>query len=389
MKYFALSATALCLGGLSLFACQQTPLAPSNAQQNARLEQFQANYQASATQIAQNLGETLAPNEAAATREIEQHILATLKKNFSAPPMKRDVHAKHHGCVKAQFQVQNQALPPAMRVGVFAQNQNFPAWLRFSNGGSDPNVPDTKGDIRGLAIKLMGVPGKKLLPTQADARTQDFVMMNNREFFIEELKDYVAFSSAVAHGGLSLAGFAITHPRVSYRLYKIFGKQTINPLESEFFSATAYQLGNRPIKFKVRPCQAPRSTMPAKPGPNYLREAMAQTLKQESACMELMVQPHSGNFEQMPVENATVEWPEQVSAYVPVARITMVPQSFDSPAQMQFCENLSFTPWHSLPEHRPLGVTNRVRKSVYELISEFRHRFNQVPRQEPEGFAPF
>jgi len=82
-------------------------------------------------------------------------------------------------------------LPPALRVGVFAQNQSFPAWLRFSNGGSDPNVPDTKGDIRGMAIKLMGVPGKKLLPTQADARTQDFVMMNNREFYIEGLKDYV------------------------------------------------------------------------------------------------------------------------------------------------------------------------------------------------------
>lgn len=147
MKYFAFSATALCLGGLSLFACQQTPTAPINTQQNSRLQQFQANYQASAIQIAPNLGEALAPNEEAATREIEQHILATLKKNFTAPPMKRDVHAKHHGCVKAQFQVQNQALPPALRVGIFAQNQNFPAWVRFSNGGSDPNVPDTKGGI--------------------------------------------------------------------------------------------------------------------------------------------------------------------------------------------------------------------------------------------------
>ena len=58
-------------------------------------------------------------------------------------------------------------------------------------------------------------------------------------------------------------------------------------------------------------------------------------------------------------------------------------QQVDSAAQRAFGENLSFTPWHSLPEHRPLGGINRARKIVYAAISTFRHAQNGVPRQEP------
>lgn len=388
MKKSLFLATLGGLGAISLSSCQGPGSFPQNPQLNARFAAFEAGFATSTHEIDPQLGEALAPNEAAATQEIEKHILNTLKKNHVEPPMRRDVHAKHHGCVKAQFQALPQNLPPQLRVGVFAQPRVYPAWVRFSNGNSDARQADSKGDIRGMAVKLMGVPGKKLLPAQQDAQTQDFVMMNNQEFFIENLKDYVAFSEAVSHGGLGLAGFAITHPSVAYRLYKIFSKKTVNPLETEFFSATAYKLGPAAIKFRVQPCQAGQSQMPDNPSPDFLREAMSRTLKQQSGCFDFQVQVQS-NPQQMPVENATVAWPEAASPYLSVARLTIPVQDFESPAQMDFCENLSFTPWHALSEHRPLGVTNRVRKSVYELISEYRHTFNKVPRQEPEGFVPF
>ena len=51
---------------------------------------------------------------------------------------------------------------------------------------------------------------------------------------------------------------------------------------------------------------------------------------------------------------------------------------------MTFCENLSYTPWHSLPDHRPIGGINRARKVVYEAISKVRHDYNAVPRREPD-----
>ena len=57
-----------------------------------------------------------------------------------------------------------------------------------------------------------------------------------------------------------------------------------------------------------------------------------------------------------------------------------------SKQQMDFAENMSYTPWHSLPEHKPLGFTNRVRKSVYSIISKFRHSQNGVVSKELTDF---
>ena len=65
------------------------------------------------------------------------------------------------------------------------------------------------------------------------------------------------------------------------------------------------------------------------------------------------------------------DWDEAETPYVNVARITIpAPQRrVDSERRAARCENLVFTPWHSLAEHRPLGSINRLRKAVY-LASE-------------------
>src|SRR5690606_20131935 len=88
----------------------------------------------------------------------------------------------------------------------------------------------------------------------------------------------------------------------------------------------------------------------------------------------------------MPVENPTVAWSSQ---YIKVATLTIYAQIFDSNAQMQFGDNLSFNPWHCLPEHRPLGGFNRVRKRVYETMSKFRHDKNKLPDNEPKDSPDF
>jgi len=64
----------------------------------------------------------------------------------------------------------------------------------------------------------------------------------------------------------------------------------------------------------------------------------------------------------MPVEDPTVRWE---SKPVPVATITIRPQTFDTAARRAECEKSSFDPWHALAEHRPLGGINRARKAVY------------------------
>lgn len=91
----------------------------------------------------------------------------------------------------------------------------------------------------------------------------------------------------------------------------------------------------------------------------------------------------------MPVEDPTIEWDSAASPFVKIATITIPKQKFDSKDQMDFCENLSMTPWHSLPEQRPLGGINRVRKAVYEAISTLRHNLNGEARTEPTGEEQF
>ena len=88
----------------------------------------------------------------------------------------------------------------------------------------------------------------------------------------------------------------------------------------------------------------------------------------------------------MPIEDPGALWSDKLSPFRKVATIRILTQEFDSVSQMAFGEDISFTPWHSLPDHRPLGGINRARKMVYRLISEFRHQRNNRPRKEPTSW---
>jgi hypothetical protein len=78
-----------------------------------------------------------------------------------------------------------------------------------------------------------------------------------------------------------------------------------------------------------------------------------------------------------------VAWDPELSPYIKVATLRIPSQICDFPKRMVFCENLSFNPWRTLPEHQPLGGINRARRQVYPAISEFRHRRNVAPMREP------
>jgi hypothetical protein len=89
----------------------------------------------------------------------------------------------------------------------------------------------------------------------------------------------------------------------------------------------------------------------------------------------------------MPVEDTTVEWSTDDSTFIPVARLDIPAQQFE--ANNDLCEGLSFNPWHSLPEHRPIGVMNRIRKAVYLEVSRYRRQMNGVPLCEPANWGGF
>ena len=90
-----------------------------------------------------------------------------------------------------------------------------------------------------------------------------------------------------------------------------------------------------------------------------------------------------------PIEDALVPWSQELSPFEKVATLRLPQQKVDIPERNQTGENLSMDPWHSLPEHRPLGDVNRARKTVYVEISKFRHERNLAPLEEPVAGPDF
>jgi hypothetical protein len=115
---------------------------------------------------------------------------------------------------------------------------------------------------------------------------------------------------------------------------------------------------------------------------------MIRTLDAGPWTFDFMVQVQTDPF-LMPIEDATVKWPEELSAYVPVARLRLPAQRFDSAEQLAFADVLRYNPWHSLPEHKPLGNSNRARKQMYWELARLRQAMNQVEHLEPTGDEQF
>lgn len=325
--------------------------------------------------------ETIPANEAVAIQQIAQIVEETIRADAKDGPAHRDVHFKAHGCVKATFHV----LPLAdeMRSGIFAEAREHPAWIRYSNG-SGKVQDDSVGDARGMAIKLMGVE-------HSTSGTQDFVMINHPVFFVRNAADYLEFQQALAEDKpikFFLPGF---NP-LDFRLHEltiataIRSRKVDNPLDTQYWSATPYRFGDTAMKFSARPCAKTAHPTAAKStSPNFLRENMQKHLEQDNACFDFMVQLRK-RAQEMPIEDPTLEWNEKDSPFIPVAKITIPSQQFTASEQLKFCEDLTFTPWHAVLAHQPLGGINRVRQVIYETSSRVRHELNDVKRLEPTGF---
>ena len=224
-------------------------------------------------------------------------------------------------------------------------------------------------------------------------------MMNSTVYFIRNLADYVELTKYLAVGdnyGYFLNGWSWNPLTYRYRELRLVAstkkKPPETPLLEQYFSASAYALGpDHYIKFSARPkaCSEdkakPFTFKTSKKDYNFLRLRMDEQLRQGPACFDFMIQMQVPG-KVMPVEDATIEWEESDSPFVPVAHIEIPMQEFDTVAQNRFCENLSFNPWHSLQAHKPVGVFNRVRKALYEEVAKYRWDANR--RQYVDPAAP-
>ncbi|HEY6772954.1 MAG TPA: catalase family protein [Oxalicibacterium sp.] len=326
--------------------------------------------------------ERIPADETECTRNLAARLQAKIVHDNRTGIMRRDAHPKMHGVVKAEFIVEPN-LPPELQIGIFAEPKTYRAWIRFSN--QDAIIQDDhKRDIRGMAIKLMGVPGEKLLEAQRDEQTQDFIVISTNVFVTRNVAEFDALIKAMTGSLLAKILFFGTHWRVIRNLVLSL-KKFANPLQMRYWSTTPYLFGDTAVKYSAIPHQFNQAPPPAGAGADFLREAMIRQLSRGEALFDFTVQLQK-NASSMPIEDPGKEWRESESPFRKVATIRILQQDFDSDAQRVFGENLSFTPWHSLPAHRPLGGINRARKIVYDAISTFRHERNGVTRREPTSW---
>jgi len=162
--------------------------------------------------------ESVPPHEAAHTDNLARQLRAKIARDYAGRSMLRDAHPKMHGVVRAEFVVEP-GLPPELRVGLLAQPARWRAWIRFSNQDSSGG-PDRARDIRGMAVKLMGVPGAKLLDDERDEHTHDFVLVSTPVFVTRDAAEFDQLISCLTGTGLAKIGFFLTHWRVAWNLIR-------------------------------------------------------------------------------------------------------------------------------------------------------------------------
>ena len=330
------------------------------------------------------------PDEEASNDSIIESFATYMRQHYRPGEYERGGNTKTHGIVRGEFIVHDD-IPEHMRRGVFATPQTYKAWVRFSGPG--PDMPDDIDDVGfvSCAIKLMGVQGAKL--TEDEKGTQDFISVSTPTFVTPDISSNAYLQVHVLRG-TPLLYFLTTGFQhfLDFIMQGLWNETQTSPLEAQYWSCVPYLLGpGQAMMYSVRPRTKKHSWIPGLPfwtSPVYLREAMARTLSERDVDLDFMVQVQTDPH-RMPVENAGVRWPQRLSPYVTVATLRLPKQKFDSDAQFDFARNLSYSPWHCIAEHRPLGNQNRARLRMYWELRRLRQTMNGTPHIEPTGTETF
>lgn len=323
------------------------------------------------------------PNEDKINQKIAEQMINFLVKTYTGKIAERAGNTKTYGLVKGKFEVLSD-LPNELQVGIFQESRIYPTWVRFAGPGPFVTHDLDDNGILSIGVKLMDVEGEKLIDDEK--MTQDFTGISAPTFTTPNIIENLKLQQQVYN---DTPAWYFLNPFDSHLLDAImqglYAKANTSPLEVTYFSCVPYLYGEgKAVKYLIKPCSSEKTKISKNPSYDYLREAMVKTLSEQEACFDFMVQFQTDTHK-MPIENASVIWPEKLSPYIKVATLRIPPQKFDSPEQLKFARNLSFNPWHSIAEHRPLGNQSRARKYIYLETSKFRQQMNNDKRVEPTG----
>ena len=320
----------------------------------------------------------------------------------------RDAHAKGYGLVRAEVEILDQ-LPAEYAQGIYATPGRHDALIRFSNGSPHAGADARLGGATGLALKIFDIAGPTLLEDEPDTRTFDYANINAPVFFCNTVEHYLfiqdLFIEAPAYFVQGTPG------RHSFYQDFVTGKGTldqdnwawdellaflrvlqsppVNLLLSTYWTMGAVRHGGYIAKVRFAPVAAfadkvVQRDLDLGSAAEVYRPALIVELRERPYEFDIQVQL-CADLAQMPVEDVTVEWPEQLSPFVTVAKLRLPQQDISEDDNLAKMDALSFTPWRVTAEHAPLGNIMRVRKEVYRHSSILRHNLNRQQRTEPQS----
>lgn len=288
-------------------------------------------------------------------------------------PARRPVFLKPHGVAHGRFEILPN-LPDKFKIGVFNLKDSLTAWVRFSSD-TTPTSPDFKTTC-GIAIKLFGIKGKKLL---GEGDTHDFIMQNHDVFFVDTAQDMAEFTTAGVIDR-DYDAYLEMHPKTKAILNEM-AKPESSSLTATYWGVLPYSFGkDHYVKYKL----VPEDQLLSQPfdDSNYLAIDLQNRLLHGPAKFKFMVQFRTYS-ENMPLDQATVRWEESMSPPIHIATLILPQQDITEKGQAEYGENLAYNPWHCLIEHEPQGSIAAARKVVYEASSNNRRKVNGIPQSEP------
>ena len=280
-------------------------------------------------------------------------------------------------------------LPNELSQGLFQHDGVYPAVVRFSNSASQPQA-DAIPDGRGMAIKVLNLEGDMVLADEQRGPTQDFVMINHPVFFARNVKDYLRLEQVLAQAddsALATLQGVLTggdwnplhwHWREMLAVTRIAGQLPAHPASNTYFSMAPIRFGSYVAKCRAKPAGDRHDSylkliQRLASEADAMRLALEETMRTQEVLFEFQVQLRTSE-RTMPIEDASVEWPESESPYRTVAHLLLPRQEIELLRQQDAYKNLSFNVWHALAAHRPLGGINRVRRWAYVLSSTWRRQ---------------
>jgi hypothetical protein len=261
-------------------------------------------------------------------------------------------------------------VPAELRLGMFAAPATYRALVRFSNGAAK-RQRDAKPDVRGIAVKVLGVPGTKLIPGMENATTQDFLAIRSPATPVRNVDEFIALVRAAQTPALlpirliGSLGFRRAFAVIKGALagFKI---PTAPLAATTYYSALPITYGPFAAQFVFRPHDALTVTAGGELG-EELAKRLASAPVVYDLCMKFYTDPTA-----TPIEDASVEWPGEL---VPIAKLTLLqqdPSSQRGVAIAAYIEQLAFDPWHARSDLRPLGNMMRARNVAYRASTQAR-----------------